>query len=98
MVAVGLFEAVDRADVRMAEGGEDFGFALETRDAISVLRKVRGHRLDGDLAVQAGVSCQEHFTHAAPAEFAFDLVGADGGWVHEGRLYGVCVCGPMRGR
>ena len=41
----GLLEAVDRSDVGMVEGREDFGFALERRLAIRVARSDAGSTL-----------------------------------------------------
>ena len=44
-LAVGLLEAVDRADVRVVERREHLRLALEARQALGVVRDVRGSTL-----------------------------------------------------
>ena len=44
--AVGFFEAVDGADVRMIQRGEQSRFALEAREPVGVRREQRGQDFD----------------------------------------------------
>ena len=66
--AVRLLEAVDVRDVRMVQRGEDFGFALEPREALGIRREALRQDLDRDLAFQLRVGGAIHLAHAAGAE------------------------------
>ena len=87
LVTVGLFKAVDRADAGVVERRQDLRFTLEAGESVGVLGEMRGKSLDRNLAVQSGVEREVDLPHAPPAEFAFDLEWADGGWVHERGVY-----------
>ena len=50
-----LLEPVDRGDVGMVQRGERLGFALETRQAVGVLRERVGQDLDRDVAIELRV-------------------------------------------
>ena len=47
--AAGFLQAVDVGDVRMVQGREDFGFALEPGQPLGIARDRRGQHLDRDL-------------------------------------------------
>ena len=49
---VGLLEAVDGGDVRVVEGGEEVGLALEAREPLGVLRHLGRQDLDRDVAAE----------------------------------------------
>ena len=49
--APAFLETVDRGDVRMIEGGEDFRFALKPRQPVGVSRQRRRQDFDGDLTL-----------------------------------------------
>ena len=66
--AVGVFKAVNRRDVRMVQRREDFGFALEAREALGVRGEDVGQDLDRDLAFQLRVRRAIDLAHAAGAD------------------------------
>ena len=88
-----LFESVDGGDVRMIQRGEDFGFALKTRQPIVVSRERWRQDLDRDLTLQLGVGRPIHLPHPAFADLGGDFVdaeagaGSEGQWLRRG-LYG----------
>ena len=75
--APAFFEAVDRGDVRMIQRGEDFRFALETREPIGIGRERRRQDLDRDLALELRVGRPIHLPHAAFADRRGDVVDAE---------------------
>jgi hypothetical protein len=74
-----LFDAVNGRDVRMIEGRERGGFALEPRPPLRVGRPCRRQDLDRDVALQARVLRAVHLAHSACPERTEDLVGAEPG-------------------
>jgi hypothetical protein len=63
-----LFEAVDRADVRVIERREHTRFALESRESLGVGGECARQHLDGHVAPEARVARSIHLSHSAPAE------------------------------
>ena len=63
----GLLHSVERGDVRMIQRRQDFGFALETRDAIGVSGEDVEDDLDCDLAAEPRVARAVDLAHAARA-------------------------------
>ena len=61
-------EPVDGGDVRMVQGGEDFRFALKTREPVGVSRERRRQDFDRDLTLQLRVGRPIHLPHAAFAD------------------------------
>ena len=76
MHGAGIFETVDRGDVRMIEGGEHLGFALETREAIGVERQGLREDLHGDVAIQRAIMCAIDLAHPALSNRAGNFVRA----------------------
>ena len=72
--AVRLFETVNRSDARVVERGEQFCFALESAEALFVLRERFGESFDRDVSTELRVACLPDFAHAAFAELRGDLV------------------------
>ena len=72
-----FFEAVDRGDVRMIQGGEHFRFALEARQPIGVGGERGRQDLDRDLALELRVGRPIHLAHAAFADRRGDVVDAE---------------------
>jgi hypothetical protein len=66
--AVHLLEAEDGPDVRVVEGGEELGLALEAPEALGVLRDLRGEELDRHRAAELRVLGPEDLAHAAGAD------------------------------
>ena len=66
--AVGLFDAVNCADVRVIQLRQHPRLALEARQAIAIDGQRARQDLDRDLASELGVVRQIDFTHAACAE------------------------------
>ncbi len=62
---MGLFEAVDAADVRMVQRRERLRFALKPGEAIGVLRERVGQNLQRDLASERRVAGAIDLAHAA---------------------------------
>jgi hypothetical protein len=81
--ALVLVEAVDRADVRVVQRGEQLRFALETREAIAVPRERARQRFDGHVAAELGVARAVDLAHAARAKRTGDFVGAETGAGHQ---------------
>ena len=54
----------------MIQRGEDFGFALEPREAFGIGGERLGQDLDRDVALQVGVAGAIHLAHAAGADHA----------------------------
>ena len=61
----------------MVERGEDFGFALETRESIGVRRDRRRQDFDRDLALEIRVGRAVHLAHATDAKKGDDLIRAE---------------------
>ena len=61
-----LFEPVDGGDVRMVQRGEDFRFALKTREPIRVRRERGRQDLDRDLAIQLRVGAPDRPAPSRP--------------------------------
>ena len=62
------FEAVDRRDVRVVQGGEHLRLALEAGDALGIGRKGRRQNLDRDVTIELGIACAVDLAHAAGAQ------------------------------
>ena len=76
-VKSGVFETVDRSDVRMVESREHFGFALKTREPVRIAGDRRGEHLDRHRPFQIAVGRAVDFAHAAGADLRGDFVDAD---------------------
>jgi hypothetical protein len=70
-------EIEDGQDVRMREGGDGLGLALEPRERLGILRGRLGEDLDRYDAVQLRVARAVDLAHAARAELRNDLIGAE---------------------
>ncbi len=66
-----------RGDVRMIQRGEDFGFALKTREPIGISGERWRQDLDRDLTLQLGVGRPIHLPHPAFADLRGDFVDAE---------------------
>ena len=69
-IAVAVFDAVDRADVRMIERGEQPRFALEAREPSGSRRERARQDLDRDVAAELRVARAIDLAHAARADAA----------------------------
>jgi hypothetical protein len=49
-------EPVNRGDMRVVQRGKHLGFALKAGEAIGIVRYCGGQHLDGDRALQVGIS------------------------------------------
>ena len=77
--AIALLQAVDGAMLRMIQRGEDFGFALESRQPLWVCRKASGRTLIATCRFKVGISRAIHLTHAADADLGGDFIRAEAG-------------------
>ncbi len=85
--AVAVFQSVDGRDVRMIQGGEDFGFALKPSEPIVVSSERGWQNLDRDLTLQLRVGRAIHLAHPAFADLRGDVVNADAGTWTEGQMW-----------
>ncbi len=60
-------DVVKRADIRMLQRGDGFGFPLHALFQFRVRRKMRGQNLDGNRALQPRVLGAIHLAHPARA-------------------------------
>ena len=67
MHPIGLLEAVHLRDVRVTQRGQDFGFALETRETTGIGGERRGKHFDRDVAIEPGIASPIDLAHAAGA-------------------------------
>ena len=65
---------VDRADVRVVQGGRSLGLPLETAEGLWVVGEFVGKELQGDVAAELQVFGLVNHTHAAAADLADDAV------------------------
>src|SRR5262249_51183656 len=72
-----LLEPVDGGDVRVVERGEGQRLVAEAGQRFRAHREPRRQHLEGHLALEPRVAREPHLTHAACAELADDLVGAE---------------------
>jgi hypothetical protein len=71
---VGLLEPVDGGDVRVVEGREKVGLALEAAEALRVLHHLGRKHLDGHLAAQGRVGGPVDLAHPTGPEGGSDPV------------------------
>jgi hypothetical protein len=91
--AVGLFDPVDRRDVRMIQRREEFRFALKARQPVRIRRELRWEDFECDLAFQPAVGRAIHLAHAAGSERGDDLVRTQAG--AEGERHEVWIIRSM---
>ena len=91
--APALFDAVDRGDVWMVQGGEHFRFALKTREPIDLGREGRWQDLDRDLALESRVGRPIHLPHPAFPDRRRNFVDAEARAGDQGQL-----CREYKGR
>jgi hypothetical protein len=77
-----LLDGVDGSNIRVVEGGELLGFALEALHAGRVRCEGRRKDLEGDFPAEPGVGGSVDFAHTASAEFGGDAVVSDRLWSH----------------
>src|ERR1700730_10079979 len=71
---VGLVDFMDRADVRVGQGGRSLGFPLKTAEGLCVIGKFVGKELQGYVATELEVFRLVPHTHAPAADPAEDTV------------------------
>ena len=82
----------------MIQRGEDFGFALKTREPFRIRRDCGRQNLERDLSLQLGVRRAEHLPHAAFADLSGDLVDAETSAGSEGQTPGIITFRVARTR
>jgi hypothetical protein len=75
--APALFDAINRRDVGVIEGGQRLRLTREARHAIRVGGKHVGQDVDGDVAVQPRVPRPVHLAHTALPDGRDDLLHTD---------------------
>src|SRR4029453_647497 len=75
--SVRFLKAMDSSDIRMVEGREELGLALEPRDPVGIEREWLGQDLESDLTIELRVVGAIHLTHAAPANQGHDAVRSE---------------------
>lgn len=58
-------DIVECADIGMVQRRNGAGLAVEALFGLRILRQMGGKNLDGDSAVESGIACAIHLTHAA---------------------------------
>jgi len=79
-----LAHVVQRADVRVIQPGDGLRFALEPRPAVRVRGDLGREDLDGNRAVEAGITGLVDLAHPAGPNGGLDLVRAEAGTGREG--------------
>jgi hypothetical protein len=67
---IGLVDFMDRADVRVVQGGGSFSFSPETAKRVGIVGEFVGQKLQCDVATELQVFRLIHDTHATAADFA----------------------------
>ena len=75
--SVDALEAIDGADVRMVEGRENPGFALEADQTVRVLGEERREDLDRHVAIELAVARAVDIAHPATAKEVHDRIRAE---------------------
>jgi hypothetical protein len=94
--AIGLFESVDGADIRVVQRGQEARFARETGTTFGVGGEVRRQNLDRDVSPELAVARAIDLAHAASAERGDDRVRAE--VTVQQRLFAVCNRGEAGAR
>ena len=84
--AVGFLEAVDGADVRVIERGEDARLSLEAREAIRVGGECQRQDLDRHVASKPRVARAVDLAHPANTELGANLIRAEASAWGEGHV------------
>ena len=96
----GTADVVHRKDVGMTERRSRVRFLLEPAESLRIVRERRCDHLDGDVALEPGVTRTIHLAHASCTERRNDFVGAEasaGGEHHSrGSDNGPIVDRPVR--
>ena len=71
---IGLVNLVDRADVRVVQGGRSLGLPLESAEGLCIVGEFVGKELQGDVATELEVFRLVHHAHAPAADLAEDAV------------------------
>ena len=79
----GLFDLVNRADVRMIERGEQTGLTREAGEPIGIASHMRGQNLDRDVPAEFWIARTVDLAHAARAEQLADDVRPERGSWHK---------------
>jgi hypothetical protein len=74
---IAFVNLIDRADVRMVQGGRGLGFALETTEGLWVVGGVVGKKLQGNMAIKLKVLGFIDDAHPTTADLAQDAVVRD---------------------
>ena len=82
----------------MRKRGDGLGFTFEPRATIGIARETLRQNLDGDIAIEPGVPCPVHLTHAARTKRREDFILAETGTcrkAHVGLDYDL-LCSSIR--
>ncbi|GEM_PF-3725173 len=71
------FESINRRNSGMIQRREDLRLALESRQTSGISSEGRRHDLDGDLAIQFGITRAVDLSHSARAEWGKHLIDAE---------------------
>src|SRR5215471_20155101 len=74
MPTVGLFQAMQRCNVRMIQGSKHPRFPLESGNALRIASKLFGKNLDGNQPSKLCIGGLIHFAHTARSDVTGDLV------------------------
>ena len=77
--AGGFFKTVDRCDVRMIQGGEDFRFTLKASQAIGIVGKQFRQNLQRHIPAESVVAGAVDLAHPSSPKGGEDFVRAEAG-------------------
>ena len=77
-----LLDAVNRADVRMAQGGQNLRLPLKPRQPVRITGQELGQDFQSHIPVQPGIGGSIDLTHSAFTELLGDSVVSEGSSDH----------------
>src|SRR5690242_2659933 len=75
--AVVVTDVVNRADVRMIEGRDRAGLAIESRATVGIVTELARQNLDGYRAIEPRIACLIDLAHATRAERLEEFIRAE---------------------
>jgi hypothetical protein len=81
----------ERADVRMIQAGDGFGFAVKTFAQLGTVGEMSGKNLDGDDALEARVAGFVHLSHSARTDGGENFIRSEFGARVQGHFFSPAV-------
>ncbi len=84
--SIRLLEAENRPDIRMVQRRQQLRFALESSEAIGIVRENVRKNLECDVAIQIGIEGAIYLAHAARADELADFVDTEPDAARKGHM------------